>query len=226
MRNAKRVVATRRQQPGRTARAHRPRRSLGQGMVEFALVVPLFLLMLLALIEFGFIFNAVLTANYATRDASLIAAEAGSSQGADCVIISKLLEDMRPPVDATDVTKIVIYRAKTAGDPYNGTFDNSGNVWVRSGTTDCSAYGKSAALPYTLSTENYPEGAPSTVDGTGGRCNFLSGCPNTTLRTRDAVGVQVTYTYTWHTPLGNFLPFANGPFSITRANEMRMEPIL
>jgi hypothetical protein len=197
--------------------------------VEFALVIPIFLALLLALIEFGFVFNAVLTANYATRDASLIASEAGSSEGADCVIISKVLEDIRAPLDATELSQIIIYRAKTSGDPFNGTYVNSGNVWVRSGTTDCSPYGKTATLPYTLTSTNYGEGTPDTSTGDGGRCNFLNGCPNNTLRTRDAVGVQVTYAYHWHTPLGNF-PFGfggnAGGITIVRSNEMRMEPIL
>ena len=190
---------------------------------------PIFFVLLLAIIEFGFVFNAVLATNFATRDASLIASEAGSADGADCVIISKVLEDMRAPVDAVNLTQIIIYRAKTSGDPFDGTYVGSGNVWVRSGTTDCSAYGKSASLPYTLTTTNYPEGTPDTSTGDGGRCNYLSGCPNTTLRTRDAVGVQVTYAYQWHTPLGNF-PFgfggAAGGMTIVRSNEMRMEPIL
>jgi Flp pilus assembly protein TadG len=205
------------------------RRTAGQALVEFALVIPIFLVLLFAVIEFGFIFNALLTANYATRDASLIGSEAGSSEGADCVIISKVLEDYRAPVDASNLTQIIIYRAKSAGDPYNGTYVNSGNVWVRSGTTDCSAYGKSASLPYTLTSTNYPEGTPDTATGSGGRCNFLNGCPNNTLRTRDAIGVQVTYTYQWHTPLGDF-PYGfggnSGGFTIVRSNEMRMEPIL
>lgn len=226
MRNIQRVTSTRRRGPGQAARHSTRARARGQALVEVALVTPIFLVLLLAMIEFAFVFNSLLTANYATRDASLIAAEAGSAEGADCVIIAKLLEDMRPPVAGDDIQKIIIYRARAAGDPYNGTFENSGNVWVRSGSTDCSAYGKSAAMPYTLITANYPEGPPSMVDGSGGRCNFLSGCPNAGLRTRDAVGVQVTYDYHWHTPLGNFLPWANGPFTIVRANEMRMEPIL
>ncbi len=216
-RHRRRVAASRR-------RAHQ--RARGQSLVEFALVIPIFIVLLLALIEFGFLFNAVLTANYATRDASLIASEAGSSAGADCVIISKVLDDMRPPVDAADLSQIIIYRAKTSGDPYSGTYDNSGNVWVRSGSTDCSAYGKSANLPYTLLTTNYAEGAPDTTAGTGGRCNFLNGCPNNTLRTRDAVGVQVTYTYHWLTPLSNFIGLGGGGYTIVRSNEMRMEPIL
>jgi Flp pilus assembly protein TadG len=221
--------SARRRKRQASGRGWAPGRTRGQSLVEFSLVIPIFLVMLLALIEFGFLFNAVLTANYATRDASLVGSEAGSSEGADCVIISKVLDDMRAPVDATQLTQIIIYRAKTAGDPYNGTYVNSGNVWVRSGTTDCSAYGKSATLPYTLTTANYPEGTPDTSTGNGGRCNFLNGCPNNTLRTRDAIGVQVTYTYQWHTPLGDF-PFGFGGnvggFTIVRSNEMRMEPVL
>ena len=101
--------------------------------------------MLLAIIEFAFIFNAVLSANYATRDASLIAAEAGSAGGADCVIIARVLDDMTAPVDATNLTQIIIYRARPSGAPFTGLYTGSGNVWPSDGstsnTTDCSAYG-------------------------------------------------------------------------------------
>ena len=169
---------------------------------------PIFIMLLLGIIEFAFMFNAVLSANYATRDASLIAAEAGSNPGADCVIIAKVLADMQAPVDNTSVSQVIIYRAKPSGDPWNGSYTGSGNVWDRtgtianpSGTTDCSAYGGLAALPFAMTSSNYPEGLPNLNNGTGGRCTYLNGCPDNTLRTRDAIGVQLTYNYTWHTPL-------------------------
>jgi Flp pilus assembly protein TadG len=200
--------------------------SRGQSLVEFALVFPIFIVLLLGTIEFAFIFNAVLSANYATRDASLIGAEAGSNPGADCVIIAQVLADMKAPVDSSNVTQIIIYRANLGGGPITGSYTTSGNVWNRTGTTDCSAYGGSATLPYTRSTNNYPEGLPNLVSGVGGRCTYLNGCPNNTLRTRDTVGVQITYAYSWHTPLRNFVDLVGSGITVVRSNEMRVEPIL
>ncbi len=205
-------------------------RARGQSLVEFALVLPIFMVLLLGTIEFGFVFNAVLSANHATRDASLVAAEAGSNAGADCVTIAKVLADMTAPVVSSNVTQIIIYRANVAGGPYGGSYTGSGNVWNRGGTTDCSKYGGSASLPFTLATTNYPEGLPDlnydANEGTGGRCDYLNGCPDNSHRTRDTVGVQISYTYNWHTPLGNFVGLPASGFTIVRSNEMRMEPIL
>jgi Flp pilus assembly protein TadG len=206
----------------------RRRGTQGQALVEFALVFPLFLILLLSTIEFAFALNAVLSANYSTRDASLIGAEAGSNKGSDCQIIAQVLADMTPPVDASRITQIVIYQANASGGPVSGSYSGSGNVWTHNlvSTTDCSAYGGSSSLPFDLTTANYPEGLPNLTTGAGGRCDYINGCPSNALRTRDTIGVQVSYTYTWHTPLPNFVPLASGSFTITRANEMRMEPIL
>ncbi len=198
----------------------------GQSLVEFALVFPIFLVLLLSTIEFAFAFNAVLSANYATRDASLVGAEAGSAAGADCVILAKVLGDMTPPVDASKISQVIIYRANSSGGPVTGNYTTSGNVWTHGGSTDCSAYGGSATLPFTLTTANYAEGLPNLATGVGGRCDYINGCPSNALRTRDTIGVQVTYTYIWHTPLSNFVPLPAGSFQVVRSNEMRMEPIL
>lgn len=203
-------------------------RDSGQALVEFALVFPIFIVLLLGTIEFAFVFNAVLSANYATRDASLIGAEAGSNPGADCVIIAQVLADMKAPVDSSNVTQIIIYRANLGGGPVTGNYTTAGNVWNRGGTTDCSAYGGSASLPFTLlpADTHYPEGLPNLTTGAGGRCTYLNGCPNNTLRTRDTVGVQISYAYSWHTPLRNFVGLIGSGITVVRSNEMRMEPIL
>jgi Flp pilus assembly protein TadG len=200
--------------------------SRGQALVEFALVFPIFIVLLLGTIEFAFIFNAVLSANYATRDASLVGAEAGSNPGADCVIIAQVLADMKPPVDNSNITQIIIYRANQAGGPVGGSYTAAGNVWNRGGPTDCSAYGGSATLPFTRTTNNYAEGLPNLTTGVGGRCTYLNGCPSNALRTRDTVGVEISYTYSWHTPLRNLVGLVGSGITVVRANEMRMEPIL
>ena len=40
----------------------------GQGLVEFAMLVPVFVLLLLGMLEFGFVFDHTMTLGYATRE--------------------------------------------------------------------------------------------------------------------------------------------------------------
>ncbi len=72
---------------GHRDRSARKARAGGQTLVEFGLVFPIFVMLLLGLVEFSFVFNAVLAVNYSTRDAALAAAEAGDAGGADCIIL-------------------------------------------------------------------------------------------------------------------------------------------
>ena len=45
-----------------------PARARGQSLVEYAIIVPVFLLILLGMLEFGFAFSHHLTMEYATRE--------------------------------------------------------------------------------------------------------------------------------------------------------------
>ncbi len=186
----------------------------GQSLVEFAIIVPLFLFLLFALIEFAFAYNATLAANYATRDGALIAAEAGDAVDADCVILMKVDEDMSPPVDRTRIQTVKIFRSDNVG-----VSTGEEQVYTRGGTTTCG----SVSVPYTLSTGGYP---PSE------RCNVLNGetCPSGRT-TVDQIGVEVTYQYQPHTPmampfLGVMLEIRGSSLFVVKSNIMRMEPIL
>ncbi len=53
----------------------RRRGERGQGLVEFAMVVPVFMLLLLGMLEFGTAFNHQLTIGYATREGARIGAD-------------------------------------------------------------------------------------------------------------------------------------------------------
>ncbi len=59
----------------RAALRRRHERDKGQSLVEFAFVIPIFLVLLIGVIEFAFLMNANLSISYATRDAALVAAE-------------------------------------------------------------------------------------------------------------------------------------------------------
>jgi Flp pilus assembly protein TadG len=194
----------------------------GQTLVEFALVFPLFLLLLFAIIEFAFVFSAMLGISYATRDAALIGAEAGSSAGADCVILQAVEKDIGAPANKTRITGVVIYRADKNGNEISGV----SNTWTRTGTY--STPDGSCTVPYTRTSTGYPEGAPSAV-GVGGRCNYQGGCGGT--RELDTIGVRIAYNHLWVTPLGGlggngFGGQGGTGFSLTQSNSMRMEPIL
>jgi hypothetical protein len=201
----------------RSSPAHNGRTCSGQTLVEFAMVFPLFLLLTFAVIEFAFVFSGMLGISYATRDAALIAAEAGSATGADCVILQKVLEDVTAPGSPSRVTSIVIYRADQNGEEVPGI----SNTWTRTGSTACD----NGSIPYTQQTNGYPEEA---------RCNVLLGCATDAAGTHDGldtIGVRVSYVHQWVTPLaglgGNGFGGQGGSgFTLTQSNSMRMEPVL
>jgi Flp pilus assembly protein TadG len=201
----------------RISRRHRIR---GQTLVEFALVFPLFIILLLGVVEFAFMFNATLAINLASRNASLIAAESGSNTLADCAILARIERDVSAPLALSQIQSVTIYKADRAGNPVSPAVQN---VYTRTNSTPCLGYTPSS-VPYTLGASTYPMGeAPI-----GGRCDILAGCSTTIPM--DSIGVRITYRYVLKTPLGNlvsFLPGAAGGYvDFTWSNVMRMEPTL
>jgi Flp pilus assembly protein TadG len=77
--------------------SHQRRGSRGQTLVEFAVVFPLFWLVLVGLIEFSFAFQSVLSVSFASRNAAVIAAEAGASPTGDCSILRSVEGDVGAP---------------------------------------------------------------------------------------------------------------------------------
>jgi Flp pilus assembly protein TadG len=196
----------------------RRRREDGQTLVEFALAFPIFWTVLLGIIEFAFAFNAVLSVNFASRNAALVAAEAGNGLGADCVILVQIEQDITTPANANKIRRVDIYRTNRSG-----TMQGSPTTYIRNGGTPTTCNypdGSSLTVPYNLSANGYPE---------AGRCNVLAGCPAfppVPARDQlDTVGIKIEYDHAWVTPLHQFL--GQGPnFAVDRANAMRMEPVL
>lgn len=188
----------------------RANQAKGQSLVEFALVFPIFFVLLMGLIEFGLVFNALLSINFATRDASLIAAEAGNGTSADCVILQKVEDSVRAPSNHNQITKVEIYKADNQGNPVSGRTD----TYVRTGTPLCTG------MPYHLSGS---AGYPYTD-----RCNVVNGCPTLPGNPTgvDTIGVRITYHYTWFTPMGSFIGLGITDYTMVEANAMRMEPVL
>ena len=194
----------------------------GQSLVEFSLLIPLFMVLVTALFEFAFAFNALLNTNYATRTAGLVAAEAGNTAGGDCLILGALDGVLGAPADLNQISQVEIQRTNAYGTVIYAT-----SVYQRTGTTDCTLVdGSTRSVPYTALSTGYPSSQ---------RCNVLPpyGCPTMTpaRTTVDNVAVQITYVYPWHTPLKSLIPFVSGSLSGTgwsfvQRSVFRMEPVL
>lgn len=196
-------------------------RSRGQALVEFALLIPIIFVLIMGLIEFAVAFSATLGINRASQNAAHMASLAGNLQGADCLILRQVEDDVGPPNDKSRIQLVEIQRTALAGNVIYAQ-----NAWVRSGTTTCELNdGTSIAVPYTRTENGYPVNQ---------RCNILSGCPtySPARSTVDNVGVMIRYRYDWITPLGTLLPFVGGDRDASRGwtfqkrNVFRMEPNL
>jgi Flp pilus assembly protein TadG len=167
----------------------------GQSLVEFSMIVPLFLLLLLGLLELGFAFDHLITLSYASREGARTgSALASGSKLGDCTqvdeyvvsAVQRVLDSPGSPVAGHlgDVTEIRIYRADAAGNE-----TSAANVWTPG--TGPSVDGEPLKF-----TETAYHWAPCT------RSNATSN--------PDSIGVSVSYTYRAVTPLASLLRLFGG----------------
>ena len=193
----------------------------GQAMVEFALIFPILMVLVMAVIEFSLAFNAVLDINHASESAVLVASETGNTPGADCLILQSVDANVSVPNATSSILQVQIQRTGPAGGSVYAA-----DIYSRTGSTTCTlADSTTVTVPYTATSTGYPEAQ---------RCNIMEGCPSFTpvRSTVDTIGVQVKYTYTWRTPLGSLLTMIGGPgpggggYTFSKRNVSRLEPVL
>jgi hypothetical protein len=151
----------------------------------------------MGVIEFGFLYNNLLTVQFSARQGVSAAAQAGGVDGADCSILNAIEVALATPVDRTDIDRVEIFRSDTNGDPIGSEL----NVYTRGGTLTCVG---TDDQPYTLSgSEGYPQVTrkDSLAEGL------------------DIVGVRIHYDYHAITPVG-----AGRTWDLTDAATLRMEP--
>ena len=181
----------------------------GQALVEFALVLPVFVTILMGFIEFVFVLNGVLATDLASRGATLAATEGGTDARADCAVLKSIEDDLTAPADRTHVQLVEIFEASATGAHLGPS-----TQYARTGSLTCNLLdGTQLTLPYTQTQDGYPPAS---------RCTFLRGCSGVGTSV-DHVGVRIVYRHTWRTPFPAFI--SSGPFlTIERSNVMRMEP--
>jgi Flp pilus assembly protein TadG len=198
-------------------RPARRRSERGQAMLEFAVILPILMLMIMSVIEFALAFNSSLGINRASQDAALVAAEAGSLPGADCMILVKIEQQVSSPIDKGEILGVNIQRTNPSGTTVYGQ-----NSYTRAGATTCTlADGTPITVPYTSTGSGYPVNQ---------RCSIQSGCPTRppARTTVDTIGVQISLRYHLRTPLSALMGMFNGGTSgtmdFTMRNAFRMEP--
>jgi TadE-like protein len=186
----------------------------GQTLVEFTLVFPFFLILLFSVIEFSFALNAVLSVDFATREAALAASEAGTQTNADCSILRAIERSVQSPADSDRLTQVRIFKATANGVPASPLREI---VYTRGGSgLSCPlSDGTPATLPYSYASGTYTSDT---------RCDTLAGCGGGSVSV-DTIGVEATYDYRWHTPLPTLLPTSGTGYVVTQGNAMRMEPV-
>lgn len=187
----------------RAGRAH-PR---GQSLVEFAMILPLLLLLILGAIEFGFAFNHHLTLEYATREGARVGSSLvngggplGCNTGAGesplafdvdnriIAAVERVLASSGSPVELDQIGEIRIYDADSAGDQIGA----QANVWT------------------------YTPGAGPIVDGTPldfspPATDAWPACSRTNVQPADSIGVSLSYSYQLRTPFLNLAGIGSLP---------------
>jgi hypothetical protein len=190
------------------------------------MLVPVFLVVLLGMLEFGFAFSHNLTLELATREGARAgAAMADGSQkdttcgnttltpaNVDPLIIAAVQRVLQSPgsmVDMAQITDVRIYQVST-----DGTSTGSPNIWTyRPGNA------LNLAVPCLSPTQRLDFYESTHAWNTSTRDNGVS---------PDSIGVSITYKYQFRSPLGGILRFFGGSgwsqLTMTDKTVMALEP--
>ena len=180
------------------------------------LVLPIFLFVLIGIIEFAFAFSTQNALSFAARDVARVGVEGGDRSGTDCSMLQDLEHSFGATSDRSGISQVEFYWSDRNGNVLNGM----ANTYQRTGSMTCTTVkGASVTLPYTLASgSNYPEAS---------RCTVIAGCPVMTPPhdSVDTLGVRITYTYHWKTPLAPMLQLPS-TIEFGATQQMRIEPVL
>jgi Flp pilus assembly protein TadG len=170
-------------------------------LVEAAIIMPLLLLVVIAILELGLAFKDYLTVSYLSREGARIGALAGDDMTADCAILSGL-GDLINSKDLARLDRVEIYQANQNTGTQGAT-----NVAVYNAPNDPTQ----CTVPsdpmdgWSITSVAWPPTSRNTAVGT----NPL-----------DIVGVRVIMTRSWITGFGPF----SGTSTIDESTITRLEP--
>jgi Flp pilus assembly protein TadG len=165
-------------------------------MVEMVLILPVLLMLTLGTLEFGFAFDHHLTLEYASREGARTGAALSNGDGDATVCstidpqiiaaVQRVLTSPGSDVDMNEVPEIRIYKAGTNGQELGPLAR-----WTYSPGAGPMVDGQ--RIDYVLASTNWPP------------------CSRVSDPVPDSLGVSLTYTYRFQTPLQALLGMASIP---------------
>jgi hypothetical protein len=194
-----------------TAPSDPRRRRRGQSLVEFAVILPVFLILLVGMLEFGFVFDHNISLGYASREGARVGSALANGGGAlgcnpgqspnaasvDPQIIAavqRILTSPGSPIVVDRVQQIRIFRADTAGVQIG----NNVNVWTYSAAGGPIIDGR--RLDFRATSTNWLACSRRNDNNPG------AGAPH-------SIGVALVYRYDLVTALGALMRLAGGTFA-------------
>jgi Flp pilus assembly protein TadG len=193
---------------GRPAAAGSSRDERGQSFVEFTLILPVCLLLLMIMLEMGQAFNHKLTVGYATREGARTGAALAAGGATSCAVADpanvdqqiiaaaqRILKSPGSNVVMSNVSAIRIYKATATGDQSGSLV----NVWTYTpgAGPDLDPGPGVDRLDFSQSTVAWPA---------CGRNNGIN---------PDSLGVRIDYTYHLTTPLQAVVAMTGGSQAAT-----------
>ena len=204
--------------PRRSDREH------GQGIVEFTMILPLLLLLLTGVVEFGLIANDALTVGYGSREGARAGAALGDGGATSCTgdgdpgavdatvvaAIQRIVKSQGSAVAVDDIREIRIFKATSSG----AMTDGSVNTWRYTGPTsgpDVDPGPGTARVDFSPVTVQWPA------------CARENGGVSP-----DSIGVEVVYERALVTPIASLLPIFTGGqdprFVLSETTVMALNP--
>jgi TadE-like protein len=177
-------------------------RQAGQALTEFTVIMPIFLLLLVGMLEFGLAFSDRLTLSNATREGARVGAAlstgssspcSGDPSGVDTSIIAAVENILKSNSGITlaYVNSIKIYKSNTSGQATGGSV----NTW----TYTPGAGPDADPGPGTEILDFSPASAPWPA------CNRNNGSSSP-----DSIGIALDYNYHLKTPLAGLMGIFGG----------------
>lgn len=190
----------------------RHRNAGGQAIVEFSLVIVVFLAMLTGMIEFGVAFSVKMQLSFASRDAVVAASESGTVPAtADGAILNLIDKDIMTPASKNKIDHVDIFWATPTGTINNGAYER-----YTPGGVLFPGWGG-----WTRTVDLYPS---------TNRCSFIGGSAQGCQASPnhpgpDRIGVSIVYNYAWATPVPGLIGLVGSGMVFVQTNLATMEPI-
>ena len=124
--------------PLRVVKRHAGASQRGQALIEFTLILPVFLLILMGMLEFGSAYDHRTAMAYAVREGARVGATLGNGgsypDSVDATILAAVQRGLTDPILVENISFIEIYKADAAGKPVSGKINTYDRYGVLLGT--------------------------------------------------------------------------------------------